>query len=393
LRHHRKTAHKLTSDFKPTCAECCAMFETEDDLKSHEELHWICTKCGTVSINKEQHERHEKTHFQAKKSSIVRHRLIELAKKARKSQPLQPIDPDKNWLCCELCTYKTELREELEKHISGHVGLFWKFKCDKCDRGYTTLTHLRIHHKNFHKMTELQPICNLCGTIFATDAELKQHTKENHTLCPYCKKTVKHLRMHIRFRHEDKYEKKKAPSVICDICGKKFEHQHFLNVHMTRHFDEYKFFCDFCSFKTKRKATIWNHIRYHLNLFNRKCKICGKKFQSKSSYKEHVKNANCKGDEDVPYFTCMVCGQEFTSQAGLKRHLQMHGGELTEKCDKCESAFAQKYQLFKHKWEAHKEKCYKCKMCGEKFKNSSLCRTHMKNEGHFGGRYRIARVL
>ena len=79
---------------------------------------------------------------------------------------------------CELCgkevAKKLIARHILQKHSVG------PFKCDQCERSFSTSTHLKLHQDSRHDPT--RPVvedfpCNICGKILHAERSLKKHLK------------------------------------------------------------------------------------------------------------------------------------------------------------------------------------------------------------------------
>ena len=81
---------------------------------------------------------------------------------------------------CELCgkevAKKLIARHILQKHSVG------PFKCDQCERSFSTSAHLKLHQDSRHDPT--RPVmeefpCNICGKILAAERSLKKHLKSH----------------------------------------------------------------------------------------------------------------------------------------------------------------------------------------------------------------------
>lgn len=51
-------------------------------------------------------------------------------------------------------------------------------------------------------------VCRVCGAVCESEHEYACHVRNNHHLCPVCKRPVSHnykLQAHVKFAHREKY--------------------------------------------------------------------------------------------------------------------------------------------------------------------------------------------
>lgn len=91
------------------------------------------------------------------------------------------------------------------------------FKCEQCHKSYYTEQKAEAHRAQCQgKNTERKYNCEECGRSYVM-------------LCS--------LRTHIRERHSDF---KPVKNLCCELCGKRFRHKKYLELHMYSHSSEKK---------------------------------------------------------------------------------------------------------------------------------------------------------
>merc|ERR1739838_921395 len=112
----------------------------------------------------------------------------------------------------------------------------------------------------------------------------------------------------------------------CDVCGKRFYCESYLDTHRKLHADSSAFACDACGKKFAAASSLADHVkRVHENKFLNVCSICGKEIKSGTlTLKEHMARAHHIGK---PSRLCEFCNKGFYSANELKRHiLRAHRG-------------------------------------------------------------------
>lgn len=191
--------------------------------------------------------------------------------------------------------------------------------------------------------------CKLCNSVFSKKEDFTKHFREDHK----------------SYRYRP-YE--------CSICGKKFLHKHYVNLHMRVHTGEKPYVCKLCPRSYSHKTSFTIHMRIHNGERPYSCGICGKKCYDKSGLTSHMRSHT----KETPY-QCEICGRRFTHSKSLLVHRRNHTGEKPYVCSFCGKAF-------RH-WHKHKihvrlhtgERPYKCKICGKGFPRNDEVSRHMRS--------------
>ena len=289
------------------------------------------------------------------------------------------------------------------------------FKCDICDRSYSTKWNLGIHKREEHKINyqdkdsdnnkfkfsyqsnakkEKRKIyykCNLCDCQYINIYDLTEHKNSKHNV-----KAMSRLSGH-RVSHEMRAEPKKSLMYSCEWPGcdykantQKTVEKHKVCVHLPDSISR-RFACTHpeCDKKFKAKKHLISHLETH-STERVKCEICGKDFKTEPSLMYHIKSQHSKGKifvcdhndcefeantvsklnyhkekaHTIPTIVCAFegCDKLFTNIHFMKEHMQSHNTELTHKCpiDGCDKAFKYKTRVKVHLREKHTDETYSC---------------------------------
>ncbi|XP_029690293.1 zinc finger protein 3 homolog [Takifugu rubripes] len=159
---------------------------------------------------------------------------------------------------------------------------------------------------------------------------------------------------------------------ICETCGKAFNTNSILKVHIRCHTGERPYLCKTCGKAFKQSSALSYHMRVHTGERPDVCKTCGKSFQRSEELKFHVRDHT----GERPY-VCKICGKAFKRNEELKTHLRVHTGERPYLCKTCGKTFKQKSALNVHMRVHTDERPYVCKTCGETFSQNCELVQHM----------------
>lgn len=255
---------------------------------------------------------------------------------------------------CELCYKVFESRENLMRHFKIHDDKERKrFKCEQCDKRFTTNADLNKHSNAIHQRLRLHE-CDLCGKNFSQRNNLKRHLEEVHRTdglrfeCYVCSKvlaTSHSLKRHLLIHNGPKY--------TCDICSREFTRVYELNVHKKIHEDENptnQLRCEFCGKVFLKKSNLKAHIdNNHLDYSCLECKAVGENinFDTKKNLLLHLKTKHKNMISNV-YLTCHICFKTFLNANDLSRHMRMHSDDHHIQCQFCERYFSRHYNLKQH---------------------------------------------
>ena len=255
---------------------------------------------------------------------------------------------------CHFCDFNFERRKDFDTHKHNiHYKQIKEFACNVCGKKYTSQGHLSDHEKSIHMQLENTDIfkCDLCDTVFRTEALLKAHHIKIHikiaSKCPICDREVRsenHMKIH---EHE-------TPST-CDCCGKVFTSMELFERH-----------------KRDKNAPIKDV----------KCTICNKILSSKRARDDHVKNLHFVLTDNAK---CTKCEKVFPSKKRLVAHISTSHSEKKYQCDFCEKTFFTKHTFNKHLKTIHLKQDssnFKCIDCHKSFPTKKRLEIHVSYVHH-----------
>ena len=298
------------------------------------------------------------------------------------------------------------------------------FKCDICDRSYTTKWSLGVHKRKIHKINyqnkdsdnkykfsyqsnvkqeigrpKIFYKCDHCDCKYINIYDLRQHKKVKHNIerrkkCPKCSKPILtdirlkvHLNMHqnngvFKCWHKDcdkeKYSELKAISHL---------HRHRVNQEMKADPNKrFKYWCEWpgCDYNAKNSCFVERHKLYvHLSdtiplKFVCEYPGCDKKFKMKPSLDNHMKS------HSTERLKCEICGKDYKTIFSLKNHIKsQHTKRKTYVCDHkdCDYQTNSNSTLYNHKINCHTSPTIVCTVdgCDKKFHNKNSLRVHLNS--------------
>lgn len=219
---------------------------------------------------------------------------------------------------CVMCPSTYETFKMLKQHMNKH---YCNYSCTKCENSFATKRSLSAHQET-HQDGSFK--CDLCDKIFSTRTKKQYHEKAKHmgtrniSNCPYCD---------VPFRSY--YQR----------------NQHMVKVHDL----DVKYKCNVCNKGYILKSLLMSHIKKnHLMERNYQCIECGYRFFSNKALKAHmVKHTGEKN------YTCEVCHKSYARKYTLREHMRIHNNDRRFKCEVCGSTFVQKCSLKSHLLSHH----------------------------------------
>ncbi len=289
LENHRKRFHMIGSfkcehcDFGTRFAPLLFVHCTEE----HPDVEFKCPSCGDQVFSKYEDTAFEE-HYKMCHLSLVRCKKREMYK-GRKPRPR---------VQCEECGGTFANNHMLSMHRNAaHLGIK-PFKCPECD--FTSPykpsinVHMKVHmrEKGMEVTEQGTPIlfrCDKCEKAYTTKGEFNLHVRKVHEgiverlycdKCTYSCTAKSALRKHKHTIHESN------PALCCEICGKKFGLPCFLNYHMKSH-QEPTLFCRHCGKGLKTKQSLAAHERSHTRETPFACDECDYACKASSVLRKH----------------------------------------------------------------------------------------------------------
>ena len=237
-------------------------------------------------------------------------------------------------------------------------------------------------------------ICPVCyiGADFAEDLvshmEITGHATANSLIdCPSCKlKLAPHqLKEHVEICFQKFYNRNQKPrvkeEVVCSHCGKLYANKESLHSHTKiQHPPPGESVpspipCDICGEMLKSKRNLQRHIsdvHKGQSKLPHTCSICNQIFPTRSRMLHH------KDKDHTGTLQCDQCGFTCETKKSLRSHSKVHE-EAQFECSVCEMKLRSKPSLIAHEREHTGERPFKCDVCGNGYKTSSVLATHRKH--------------
>ena len=170
---------------------------------------------------------------------------------------------------CGICDATFTTNGNRDRHIrTVHQGER-RFKCNLCNKSYTSNQDLNVHiqghfSERIHRPTKHKKIykCDICTTTFTTSGYRNIHIRTLHQgqrfNCKLCNKsyTLNHnLALHIKQTHLGEGFK------CHQQCSKSFRTKMELSLHLLSHTSEKPHKCDTCNATFKYKQALQRHIK------------------------------------------------------------------------------------------------------------------------------------
>lgn len=207
-------------------------------------------------------------------------------------------EPENPMFTCDECDKTFVFEKDLNRHkkIVHHGQVF---VCLICNKNYKS-KYVFDRHTVTHEEGYIQPKfrCQICEREFTTKFSLSSHIKSEHLgmkktySCPTCGKTFSQIRS---YRQHANVHAGIRP-YTCEVCGKSFTYDKSLKEHRYMHDTVRRFQCTVCQKAFRQQTCLLIHMKTH------------------KEKKDHI---------------CSVCGREFTQKQSLLRHERIHTGKLS----------------------------------------------------------------
>ena len=369
-----------------------------DNSKPLTDAKYMCNVCDVTTRSQLLlHIHKSKVHKQIETMESSAELPCHVENRNEKSKDVDQIDEHVRWKTpkpfkCESCEKSFTTSKYLRKHIKYvHLKEPKPFRCETetCDKSFRSAKQLGEHIKYVH-MKEPRPFkCGTCEKLFSYRSSLLRHKKYVHFKgpksfkCETCEKSYKtpgHLKRHIKYGH---LNEPKPFGCETETCDKSFRTPRQLREHIKYvHLKEPKLFK--CETETCDRSFIFarqlrEHIKYvHLKepkLFRCETGTCDKSFRFARQLREHIKYVHLK---EPKRFKCETCEKLFQSPSHLSRHTKFVHGE-PKPCPHC-GKFVR--ELKNHIEWVHcdpsisKRYKYWCSICKKKFKSLKDLTSH-----------------
>ena len=208
-----------------------------------------------------------------------------------------------------------------------------------------------------------RPQCNICGRRFVRqrylDNHMNIHTGEKPYKCSFCDK--KYRDCHQLTLHELGH---KGMLPQCNVCGGRYAS---LSAHMLTHStDNFVHVCSTCNKAFRKAYSLKEHMKTHSNERPYTCAHCGALFRSSTHVKKHMVT-HTKERKHM----CTVCGKTFGTTESMKSHMSTHSGEKPYSCDKCNRSCTTSSLLARHRLTHTSLKPFICSTCGKQFRTDT----------------------
>nr|CAH7724006.1 unnamed protein product [Callosobruchus chinensis] len=307
---------------------------------------------------------------------------------------------------CGLCTYKTTIKLELDRHMLKHPETESGCACLHCEKSFTSKATMddhiiRKHPEFMESVTSKVHECKVCLFKTTNKRQFELHTLRHPdsyssykpSTCPHCNaefNTKRGLDDHIVKKHPAFIQSVTSKIHECKVCFYRTTLKNHFNSHMFNHPGErasYNFnTCIHCTAVFRTSAARDNHIlKKHpectASVTRRvyECKVCIYKTTCKDKFDRHM-STHPEENSCANLSTCMHCKEVFKSKISMDDHIVKHHTEcvesVTSKIHECKICLYR--TTFKHCFDAHMLKhpelnptfkFHTCMVCNSAFKS------------------------
>lgn len=221
-----------------------AQYNLDDDTSC---VAYDCGECGIICKNRASLKKHIKIHH------------VKLQKsKSKKGSTKEKYVTNKRYNCPS-CSYSSQRRDKLDKHMEKHVLLDGVHPCGKRRHKPEALPQRHRHNAEEYRC----PLCPYACTVYKA---LKKHQKLHAAGVEQF--TIK---------------------LSCKICGKDRTTEGEMQKHMKKHRNDEHFLCDLCNFSSVQLKKIIQHRRMHTGEKPHLCPHCSYRSARRDNLRSHVR--------------------------------------------------------------------------------------------------------
>lgn len=283
---------------------------------------------------------------------------------------------------CSWCDKRFQNSDSLKTHIKDNHDEI-EHHCESCNMSFRSSDGLHIHGLTQHTNT-IGYKCDLCDKEFTTRTFRNRHSRYVHNIrrydCPRCSKTFDNFPVNLIKIHKQECkqadiedpnntEECREHCNMCGICRQECYGQEGLTNHLQTHpVEDYVkdtsggFVCVLCPLYRRRTTTqlhshVWNMHLQKMSL----CNFCGMVYHKRQSLVSHIRHQHTHSDDKC---VCYVCHAAYKKKDMLLVHLQSHG--VHHDCIVCKNTFIYHDDVHKHAISFHTAySSYSWYICGK----------------------------
>ena len=235
----------------------------------------------------------------------------------------------------------------------------------------------KINQKSSQKLQwhESAAVCNQCGKKYNIQKSLGLHIQSVHQKkrfpCDECDHTstqLGSLKMHKEAAHL-------LVRYYCDLCDFQAAAKGHMRDHKRFKHENIVFSCDQCQYKGKTSSKLNQHISSrHRQGEKIGCPMCEFRATGHNYLQKHIKSIH----EGFTY-NCPQCDFTASFQQSVTVHKQRVHEKIVRKCNECDYKTALATSLKRHKESVHQNIRYLCEECDFKTTRKSILVNHQKS--------------
>ena len=187
---------------------------------------------------------------------------------------MKKVKPIINWYKAEI--EKMQMDSNFLQELKEHEQKDHEWKCDLCEKQYTSIKELKEHEKEYHEQK-----CDRCEKQYVYIKELDEHLKKEHGIrrykCTECGKEFENLE-ELREHEKNCY--------TCDLCdyGIGMNRRDFEDHIEWKHYKDC-YTCGQCNNWYENREDLESHIRRTHTIYN--CDQCEKWYDRRNDLEDH----------------------------------------------------------------------------------------------------------